>query len=381
MFKGRKNIYFAGMFIAFYYTLTIYINSTLLSNIASSSTVSLLYTFSSIISLIILIFAPKILKSGLLKTFVVVACIQIAATFSLGTNIAPMYLLSFFVIHQALGPILYYMLDIFLEHEIKSESETGASRGAYLTFQNIAWVSSPVLVSIISPLGNFDMVYMGASLLILPALFLIARFYKRYRKIHPENFAIKKTLKSALHKGDIRRILISNTILEFFYATMVIYLPLLLILKNGFVWAEIGIILTIMLLPFLLFEYPIGYLEDKKVGEREILGAGIIITAVATYFVGSSTDSSIYYWALLLFVSRIGASMIEISNQSYFFKHVDEEDSGLISLFRITRPVAYIAAPLIAIPILNYGGYSSIFTILSFITISGLFFIPIKDTK
>ena len=162
---------------------------------------------------------------------------------------------------------------------------------------------------------------------------------------------------------------------------MVIYLPLLLNKEMGFGWNKIGIIFIIMLLPFVVFELPAGFLADKKFGEKEILTLGFIIMFVSTLIIPTLASATVLVWAAVLFATRIGASFVEISSETYFFKHVKDEDTGIISLFRMVRPLSYVIAPLLALPIIFFFSYSASFYFLAFFVLLGLFFIPKIDTK
>jgi fucose permease len=162
---------------------------------------------------------------------------------------------------------------------------------------------------------------------------------------------------------------------------MVIYLPLLLHNKIGFEWREIGLILIIMILPFLIFEYPVGRMIDNKTGEKEFLFIGFIIMAAASFTIPFIGQKIFWLWAMLLFISRIGASLVEISAESYFFKKVNDRHSSIISLFRMTQPLAYIAAPLIAIPALLFTTIPNLFAILGIVCLAGLLFLPKIDTR
>ena len=53
-------------------------------------------------------------------------------------------------------------------------------------------------------------------------------------------------------------------------------------------------------------------------------------------------------WATILFISRIGASIVEVSTETYFFKHVKSTNAGYISLFRMTKNMAFLIVPAIA---------------------------------
>jgi predicted MFS family arabinose efflux permease len=162
---------------------------------------------------------------------------------------------------------------------------------------------------------------------------------------------------------------------------MVIYLPLLLSKEMGFGWPKIGVMFTIMLMPFLLLELPAGFLADKKIGEREILIAGFFIMFLATLAIPRLASAAFLTWAAVLFATRVGASLVEIGSETYFFKHVKEEDTGLISLFRMTRPLSFVVAPLFALPVIYFFSYSTSFYFLALFTLLGLFFIPKVDTK
>jgi MFS family permease len=125
----------------------------------------------------------------------------------------------------------------------------------------------------------------------------------------------------------------------------------------------------------------VGILSDRKIGEKEFLITGLIIMFIATLFIPMINTPLFLTWALVLFATRIGASLVEVSSESYFFKQVKEEDTGLISLFRLTRPLAYVISPLFALPVIYFFSYSVSFYFLSFFVLLGLFFIPKVDTK
>ena len=103
--------------------------------------------------------------------------------------------------------------------------------------------------------------------------------------------------------------------------------------------------------------------------------------SLSTFIIPFLQSPIFWIWATVLFITRIGASLVEISSESYFFKHVKEEDTGLISLFRMARPLSFILAPLVAIPVVYFFSYSTSFYFLALLTLSGLLFIPKVDTK
>ena len=378
----RLSIYLAGFFLAFHYVLVIYVNSSFLKQFLSIGTIGFLYIIGALLSIILFIKSPVILnKIGNFKTSIIFILLELIATFGIASFHNQKLLIIFFLIHQAAMPLIFFSLDIFLEHEQGKESETGGSRGTYLTFQNVAWISAPILAGFIGK--NFDLpkIYLLSSLFIFPLLLNLSLIFKNYEDKLISKVRLIDTWHSLKNKIDIKRVLFSSTLLQFFYAVMVIYLPILLFEKIGFEWNSIGALLTIMLLPFLILELPLGYISDKKIGEKEIMIFGFIIVSITTFSIFFIHSPNFLIWALILFATRVGASSIEISNESYFFKQVKDRDANVISLFRITRPLAYVLAPLFVIPMLSFVSYSSLFGILGLITLFGLFFIPRVDTK
>ncbi|MEK9201838.1 MAG: MFS transporter, partial [Patescibacteria group bacterium] len=156
---------------------------------------------------------------------------------------------------------------------------------------------------------------------------------------------------------------------------MVIYTPIYLSLYIGFTWDKLGLLFTFMLLPFLLFELPLGKIADKFIGEKEILVAGLVVTALATSLISYLTTPSFILWAIILFLTRIGASAVEIMTEMYFFKHVNAVNFDTISIFRMARPISFIITPLITGIALGIVPYR-----FSFLILSGILLLAIRPT-
>ncbi|MEK7147744.1 MAG: MFS transporter, partial [Patescibacteria group bacterium] len=149
-----------------------------------------------------------------------------------------------------------------------------------------------------------------------------------------------------------------------------IYVPIYLHTYIGFSWYEIGIIFSIMLLPFIIFEWPAGELADKKFGEKEIMSLGFLIMFGALTFM-PSLDKMIVAWTVALFISRIGAAFIEITTESYFFKQIGPTDSGLISIFRLARGFGLISGASTGALAIAFWPFESIFLVLAFASLLG----------
>ena len=100
---------------------------------------------------------------------------------------------------------------------------------------------------------------------------------------------------------------------------MVIYTPIYLHEYIGFGWDKIGIIFSIMLLPFVILDFPLGKLSDK-IGEKKMLMAGFLIMTSSVLAIPLMTEPLLWLWAVILFMTRVGAATIESLSESYFFK-------------------------------------------------------------
>jgi sugar phosphate permease len=180
---------------------------------------------------------------------------------------------------------------------------------------------------------------------------------------------------------DLARIFHVSFGLEFFYATMTIYTPIYL-LSLGLTWEQIGIIFTIMIIPFVILEYPLGILADKKMGEKELLIGSIIIATILTFSFAFISLPSVFLWASLLFISRIGISGIEVLRDSYFYKQVDGNDLDIIAFFRMARPLSNIVSAVIVVPLLFVFPIEATFILVAGVVGSSLFSILfLKDTR
>jgi MFS family permease len=137
-----------------------------------------------------------------------------------------------------------------------------------------------------------------------------------------------------------------------------------------------------MLVPFVIFELPLGEMADDKYGEKEFLTIGLVIMGLSTIFIGFVTAKVFWMWAVMLFITRIGASFVEIGSESYFFKKVDIEKTDVTSFFRISRPLSYIIAPLLATITLQFIPFQYTFIVIGSIMIIGTkYSLSLQDTK
>ncbi len=268
------------------------------------------------------------------------------------------------------GSLEWVSLDMILE-SYSSDRMSGRIRGKYLTIMNAGILLGPFIATFI--LGKYG--YYGIFLVLVVVNVIISAIgIKELNKVNHKFHGRLTTiavLKKVYKRKNICRIFHISFVLDFFYALLIIYTPIYLI-NLGFNWHQIGIIFTWMLLPFIVLQYPVGVLADKKIGEKEMLAGAIILIGFSTLAIYFITSRAVVIWSIVLFSTRIGAALVEILRDSYFYKRIDGHDVDLINIFRISRPLAYILATGISVPWLMFFPLKSIFILVAGVVFSAL---------
>ena len=368
--------------LSFLFTLLIsisaYVNSTFLVGIISEKYVGLLYTIAAIITLILLSRSAGMLKYfGNRRLVIILLLVNMASLVALIVSLDAKLIALSFISFVVTNTLVFLCLDVFIEH-FGDPKTIGKTRGLYLTITSLAWMVSPIISTfLITQEGGYPTIYKLALLTVIVMtvglLFSVRKFDDRTYTRTPflKTYEYLKTNKHML------AITMINFILQFFFAWMVVYTPIYLHQHIGMSWSQIGIIFTVMLTPFVIFGLPIGVLIDKyHVSKRFLLLIGFMIISIATFSIPYIAVKSVVIWSIVLFLTRMGASIIETTSEIYFFTHVKEEDTYLLGVFRDMIPVAYIVAPLISTLIFIFFPFKHLFTILAIITLAGLYYIP-----
>lgn len=289
--------------------------------------------------------------------------------------------LFFGILYLAFSNTVWVALDILLEN-YSEDKLSGRIRGFHLMVMNIGFLLAPYLsTQILSRFGHpaiFIIVFVGYVVALLLAVLL---FRSDHQVVHHPEMRFLQTLREVMQRSSLRHIFAVSFALEFFYSIMIIYMALHL--QNiGFSWEEIGLIFTIMLLPFVFLQYPIGVLADRRFGEKEMLALSFLLTITATIGVISYSGKMLFAWAGILFVSRVGVAAIEVLRDSYFYKQIDGNDTQIIAFFRMARPTANMLGAVISVGLLAFFDLRSVFCAVAVVLFFALFHIfKLKDTE
>ncbi|MFZ4632195.1 MAG: MFS transporter [Patescibacteria group bacterium] len=278
--------------------------------------------------------------------------------------------------------LLWINMDVLIE-AFSNNSSTGKTRTIYFTFINLGWIISPTISSYLVKIGDYQLTFLISAFLVLPVLFVFMYQKKSLKdKVSYSKEKIGDVIKKTWRNKNLRGIFFVSLLLQIFFNTAVVYLPIYLHQSLGISWSELGLMFSIMLIPFIIFEIPTGIIADKYIGEKEILFLGFIILSISTFLFYYLETSSFWIWASVLFLSRTGAALIEAMRETYFFKLVSAKDLGYINVFRLAIPFGYIIGSGLAMLIITILPLNFLFLLIAIVTLSGLGFVAsIKDTK
>ena len=363
---------FVTFLMGFSQAVLIYVMSSYFELATGTESVGIFYAVAYAIFLIALLNLHKLVRlwgksnvfyfSLLAKMLVIILLI-----FNDPSRVGALLLMLYII----LGHIEWVAMDVIVE-SFSVDKMSGRIRGLHLTLVSAGFLFGPFVSTYILDKISFQGIFVFA-LLFNCFVFVFALIgFRNVNHKFEQKLKVFDVIKKVVARKNILRIYYISFVLEFFYALMIIYTPIYL-RDLGYSWENIGWIFTAMLVPFVLVQYPMGILADKKTGEKEFLIFSIIIMAISTiaiYFIGTGT---VLIWALVLFATRIGAALIEILRDSYFFKKIDATDVDVINFFRTSLPVAYIAATTLSSFVLFFLPIKFAFVLTGLVVLSALY--------
>jgi MFS family permease len=379
-------LYIASLALMFHTFVIAYLNSSLLEQFVSTESVSTIYIITSALTVLIFLFVSRVLhKVGNFKLTLALLLLNGAAVFGIAYAESMRVAVPLMSVHLIIVALIVFNLDVFMEEHIgNDEGVTGSRRGLMLTLMSIVGAFSPFISSEIITLagGNFTPVYIVSALSLIPIILILLLYFRDFQDPPYTDIKVLEALHGFWIKKDIRAVFCVHFVLQMFFMCMVVFVPLYLTQHIGLSWQSFGIIMIFAQLAYVLLEYPIGIIADKYIGEKEMMATGLMILAVSTAWIAFVSSVSILAWAIVMFVTRIGASFVEVTTEVHFFKRTNSTDAQIISFFRVTRPLAYLASAILASLTLLYLPFNLLFVIFALVMIPAMFItFDIEDTK
>jgi MFS family permease len=379
-------VYIAILLLVFHTFIVAYINSSFLQQFINETSVGTIYTVGSALSVLIFLFISRVLhRVGNFKLTLGLLLINMAAVAGMAFATELRVAIPLFLIHLISVPLIVFNLDVFLEERIgNNETSTGGKRGLILTLSSLIGAVSPLISSLLidGSGGAFTYAYLLSAITLVPIIIILIFNFRNFSDPEYNEIDVFSAIRSFWEQSNIRYVFLAHFSLQMFFMAMVVYTPLYLTGHIGLTWAEFGIVMFFAQLAYVIFEYPTGLIADKYIGEKEMMCFGFLVLIISMSWMSFVATSSILIWSLIMFFTRIGASLVEVTTESYFFKKTKSSDAQVISFFRVTRPLAYVLGAMIASFTLLYVPFNLLFIVFAALLIPAMFFtMNIVDTK
>lgn len=379
-------VYFAMLILSLHWSVVTYINSTFLEQFISAQAIGTLYIIGSACTILAFLFISKVLGTyGNYRLAIGLALAEIGVLIGMAFANHILFIVPLFILHHAIVPLLLFNLDVFMEGLVGNHKKnTGGKRGLLLTVMSIAGAAAPLVAGFLVGDGHprFFLAYLMSAFLMVPFIYIISKHLQKFADPLYKRIDVIASLSYFWKHKNLRLVFCAHFLLQLFFAWMVIYTPLYLATVIGFGWQEIGFIIFFALLAYVIFEYPIGEIADRYIGEKEMMATGFLIIAISTVWLSFISTPALVPWMVTMFLTRIGASLVETTSESYFFKQIDSADANIIGFFRITRPLAYVMGAIIGSLALISVSFSGLFIVLGLAMLPGIIFaLMLKDTK
>ena len=379
-------VYALSILFALHSALVLFINSTYIESFVGPEAVGTLFMIGSSLAVFAFLFIARMLrKVGNVRLTIWLAIAEIIALVLLGLATTPALTITAFVLFLVVNPLIFLNLDIFSETIIGDEEDTtGFKRGLVLTLISLASMLGPLAIGPIAGPDDSNLHYVyfvSAGVFSLFVLLVIARL-KTFTDPPYSEVRVMDAMASFWQDHHIRLPLLAQFLLQLCFSWLVIYVPLYLNTVIGLSWTEIGVVIAVGTLAYVMLEFPIGYVADRYIGEKEMMFTGFLILASSAALISMISVSLIVVWMAVMFFIRVGASLVEVTVESYFFKHTKGDDTNFLSFFRLTRPLAIVAGGLLGSLSLLYLPFNGIFyTLGATMCLGAIIAIKLEDTK
>lgn len=389
--RPRTILFTGNFFFSMFAALTTYITLPYLSLLMPPAYTGLAIAAGAAVALLFFPLQPLLVeKFGAQELALFFASVLMVSLFGLAAS-PPAWLAIILVsLTILLQPFLYYELDLLLEATVAEESTTGRVRTMFLTAWDVGGLAAPLMMgALLAGTDAYGRVFLAAGAAFIPFVVLFAT-----RRIPagepPKASYLWDTLRCIMHDRDLASVTIGHIILYLFYIWAPLYVPAYLHTVLGIPWSTLGWMFSLMLLPYVLIQYPAGWLADKYLGDKEMMFFGFIIAGTALASFSMITPATSLALVLLALVSsRVGSALVESMTEGHFFRRVSERDVNSISVFRGAWPLSNLIGPLLGSALLFGGSYQFLFATTGVgIVLSGMLatalirdFVPLRYPK
>ncbi len=242
------------------------------------------------------------------------------------------------------------------------------TEGVYFLFNNIGWFVGPVVGGVLAKYGGYELVFVLSGFSFIAALIYV--IHQQLIKRHPDLLKPRVSIATAVKENRFKSFFLNKNRAKAYAVLMaycmwlslkVVTVPLF-VKDMGYGSDMSGLILSLAIIPFILFEVPVGVYASKH-GLKLPIGTGFLIIAACLFLIFLSPW--FYLDAFLIILANVGASLIEPLTDVYFYKNATEDEAyNMYGIFATAQPAGKFLAPFMV---------STIFLFLPFSWAYGIF--------
>jgi MFS family permease len=354
-----------------------FFNGTYATSIGvSDASLGLIFGFTALVSLGSFIFLPKCTQRISLRSILTLA----TTIFTLGLLLNVFFdsITSFVIsltLQNASYGIMLSVLDMYVERGVDGAHREGDVRGLYLGFANSAYIVGPFLGGLLINMGGFPALFLGACAAIIPFFAIVFQRLPVAPARHTAGHLNQtvRTFISVIKNPHLSTVFSVYLILRMFFSIVGIYTAVYLVLYMGMTYWQAGLVIAVSLIPMVIFEIPVGRLLDRRWNHATVGFAGFVILSCTLGLIPYLNTSDLLPWMFLLFCMRIGAALVEIVAETYFFHHIGISNAEAVSVFRAMFPVSSMLAPIAATIVLITCGFTCLFAATAVLMLFGAY--------
>ena len=326
----------------------------------------LMYSVGSALSILALTQVTKIIEFvSVKKALLLSSALYCVSLFLIAFSTTFTHLLLAYAIMSIALIYTVCILDMYVSENSEHNHNTGKVRGVFLAVSNIAYVVGPFIGGILVQIGGFSALYLAAAAFLMPFIAIVYERMPNIRSLsHVHSHSLKKSLLKVWRTPQLREVFIAQSTYRKFIATFNVYAALYLTQVAGLSFFELGIVLTFFIIPYVIVEFPLGKMLDSNWSERTPALIGFFIMALCASIIPSIATSVLAFWCIIFFILGIGGGLVELSLESYFFKHIHASNEEAVAAFRALYPMSYLLGPITGSVLFYWGGYELLFFIL-----------------
>ena len=249
-------------------------------------------------------------------------------------------------------PIRAYIMDI------SPKDKTSEYFGVQTTGMQIGFALAPIVAGFLLSKGLVNGTSMISLLYTLACLIPIFIIFFGFNEKAKSKGSVLSGIKSLIRTDKIfMREIFEYTNLKS-VGLVIFLLTLMFIIADGLIWAieplyynlgidteNVGILLSMFVIPFILFQIPAGFLADK-IGKIKILLLGLLLAGSFLILFGLTKD--IYVMIITAFISTLGLALaIPATDGLLTDVSSGKMRGGIVGVWDVAEDLGYIIGPIV----------------------------------